>query len=520
MRRIKDAFTPVPEETLARVEDTLLHLPRKEERNVSHGRPRMAIALALVLVLTLCGGAIAAERLGVLNFLFWSDTPTAEQLKLVQDVSLTQETEMATITVTDAVFDGQQLSIGLVFDTDRPTYVYAEEVWVNSQLQVNPNNERFLYWVNRDERSCQALAGLSVAVTEELTDLADVEIRLTLLTPEKALVLIERIEDQTQVRQALADGLTPISDHGSLPYIEGISGQSTSTAAEYAAAYHMNLEEVSLIFTIDTDRISASDTIHLDVDNNDQLPFTVVVRRAELTPLGSHFMLDIYPKAGGIENPLDLARCFQLPFAFYDEQQETVSFQPSVYSGGNSVWMQDENGLPFYRMVEEEGPVSTTPDCLRLVHHSWYSNVPYWQWAIELRPVEEPVAHMAGTQVAIIQSPDQSLPFHLFAAEALITKDQLMCVAEMNMWEGELDALESIWAASGIYDMSRQPLTFTPRILSLDETDDGYPLYMVTQYAELPETLPDAVYMVPLDSGTGEPLWDWALFLPVVQTQW
>ena len=160
------------------------------------------------------------------------------------------------------------------------------------------------------------------------------------------------------------------------------------------------------------------------------------------------------------------------------------------------------------------------PDCLRLVHHSWYSPALYWQWAIELRPVAEPANHIAGTQVASVQSPDQSLPFFLFAAEALITKDQLMCVAEMSTWEGEPDELERLWAASGIYDMARQPLAFTPRLLSLDETDDGYPSYMVTQYAELPETLSDAVYMVPLDLETGEPIWDCALFLPVVQTSW
>lgn len=520
MRRYKDAFTPVPEETVARVEETLRHLPRKGEGTVSYKRPRVAIALALALLLTLCGGAIAAERLGVLRFLFRSDAPTEEQLKLVQDISLTQETEMATITVTDAVFDGQQLSIGLILDTNRPTYVYAEEVWVNGQLQADPNNKRLLYWVNMDERACQTLAGLSVAVTEELTDLAEAQVRLTLMTPEKALVPVERVEDPEQVRQALADGLTPVSDHGSLPYIEGISGQPTNTAAECAAAYNMKMEEVSLTFTIDTDMAVASETVHLDVANNDQLPFTVVVRRAELTPLGSHFMLDIYPKAGGIENPRDLERCFGTSFGFYDEQRGSVSFQYSMYAGGNCVWMRDENGRRFYRIVEEKGPISAMSDALWLVGDSWNSNALYWQWAIELRPMDGMIARAAGAEVATVESLDRSTPFYLFSAEALMTKGQLMCVAEMGLEQGTPDELEHIWAVSGIYDMTRQPLAFTSRILSLDETDDGYPYYMVTQYAELPENSPDAVYMVPLDSETGEPHWDWALFMPVVQTPW
>ena len=45
-------------------------------------------------------------------------------------------------------------------------------------------------------------------------------------------------------------------------------------------------------------------------------------------------------------------------------------------------------------------------------------------------------------------------------------------------------------------------------------------VHMITQYAELPETCPDAVYIVPLDLQTGEPNWDRAISLPVAQTQW
>ena len=68
-----------------------------------------------------------------------------------------------------------------------------------------------------------------------------------------------------------------------------------------------------------------------------------------------------------------------------------------------------------------------------------------------------------------------SLPFQLHAdAEALIVKDQLMCVLSVGTQAGcSQDELEHIWAASGIYDTSRRPLTFTPRLLRLEESNDG-----------------------------------------------
>ena len=229
MRRYKDAFTPVPPETLARVEDTLRRLPRQKKQPAFPMRKRWAFALAAALALVLCGGAVAAGRLGVLDFLFGSITsPTEEQQQLVQDVNISQRAEMATITVTDAVFDGRQLSMGLVFDTDQPTYALSEGLWLNGTLISSNDIHDRLGWLNQEQAPKRTRSGLTAIANETLSGHVEVRQRVMLLQPKKAIRAFspDDYDDwgtmRDAARQAAEEGYTPVEEGDWYPFSLGL----------------------------------------------------------------------------------------------------------------------------------------------------------------------------------------------------------------------------------------------------------------------------------------------------------
>lgn len=533
MRRYQDAFSPVPEETLRRVEDTLHHLPRGETRTVVRSRPRLAVALVLALLLTLCGGAVAADRLGVLDFLFRWDAPTEDQQRLVQNVNLTRQAELATITVTDAAFDGSQLSMGLLFDADQPTYAIAEGLWLNGALQSTPFHNLLNEWVSREQTTRQAVTGLSLTVDDLPAGPNEVKLRIMLLAPKQSVfVLDSNLDKETYAKlkqQAIDAGKTPVVGELSWnltcpdnAYDRHLNDDPTYPHYRYSLLYaaecNMDIEEVWLTFTIDGAEEAPGEIRYWDVANNDDLPFTVVARRAEVTALGSHFMLDIYPKEGGIETARDLGTILPLAYRFYDEQREPLRFGHTSYSGGGGGWFQDEDGRVFFRIVDEPGVLRGMPEAIYLVNSSRLTNAAFWQWAIELRPADGPVQQAAFEAQSLAVSPGQELPFDIFEAEAVVENGMLMCVVDMSPKQGDsFGTLDSIWSSCGVYDLNRTRLSDKRRIRSVEETDDGWQSYMVTQYADLPQPVPDAVYIVPLSEGTNDPVWDWAILLPVAR---
>ena len=104
------AFSPVPPVVHTRMTQTLEEIHHMKKRNVS-----VAFALAAVLALTLVGAALAAAQSGVMRFLLGDTAPNAAQQQMVQPVGLSHQSKDMTVTVTDAVFDGAQLSLALDF---------------------------------------------------------------------------------------------------------------------------------------------------------------------------------------------------------------------------------------------------------------------------------------------------------------------------------------------------------------------------------------------------------------------
>lgn len=78
-----------------------------ESMDMKKTRPAAGLALAIILTLTVLGGAAALVGSGVLDFVFDRDTPTQRQTEMVQPVGVTHEGEAATVSVTDAMFDGE-----------------------------------------------------------------------------------------------------------------------------------------------------------------------------------------------------------------------------------------------------------------------------------------------------------------------------------------------------------------------------------------------------------------------------
>ena len=527
MKRYKDAFTPVPAETLARVDETLRSLPAQEKQAALPVRRRWAVAVAIALVLTLCGGAVAAERLGVLDFLFGLESTTEEQQQLVQNVSVSQETAMATVTVTDAIFDGRALSVGFVFDTDRPTYALCEGLWLNGTL-VNPNDvSAHFYWVNQEDAPRQTSSGLTAIAGETLAGQVEARLRVMLLQPRQALEIIdENSPDRVETaRQALEAGLTPIeSNRFSFASLDSPRPPYPDTETDYpfnrdslahADMYNMNVEEVWLTFTVEADAPYTGETIYLDVANNDELPFTVVVRRAELTLVGSHFVLDFYPKAGELERPADLNRIVSLIDRFYDGGFLMLEFQITSTNYGYSGWMTDAQGRDFYRWTSESGPIRELPEKVYLVFDSVPSFRPLWQWAIELCPTDEPVSR----DIPMAESrgvPGEELPFYFHYSDATTEGDVIRCMASLSSLDGTSD-YQALWRKWEVRDLSGNLLEMGTGQTRIEESDDGGEIFVITQDVVTPEEIPDAVYLIPVDPDTGEANPDLALMLPVAQ---
>ena len=532
MKQYKDAFTPVPEETLARVEDTLRHLPQREERTSFRLRRRWAVTLAFALALALCGGAVAASRLGVLDFLFGATgNPTEEQQRLVQDVNLTHKADMATITVTDAIFDGRQLSMGLIFETDQPTYALSEGVWLNGTLVSDNDLSAHFGWPNKSNEHRLSTSGLTAITDETLTGQIEVRLRVMLLQPRKAVKTFAEGDYDSMdalreaARQAAEDGYTPVYAEGWSPVsIDLLSSPRYDTKTDYpysrrflstAETHNMNVEEVWLTFTVEGNPAYTGETVHLDVVNNDELPFTVMVRRAEMTLVGSHFVLDIYPKEGGLERPVDLQRVLALPDRYFENEAVEIFFQSTSTNYGRGGWMIDAEGDMFYRLVHETGPIQELPEKLYLVFDSVPSFRPLWQWAIELCPADAPDTRESPPAESTVL-PDETTLFYFHLSDATVEDGMIRCEARLSAFDGTND-YQALWQRWIVCDLDGHPLDMGSGQTSIEESDDGGELFVITQDVLMPEEIPDAVYLIPIDPDTGAANREYAIMLPVAQ---
>ena len=224
------AFSPVPPVVHTRITQTLEEIHHMKKRKVS-----VAFVLAAVLTLALASAAFAAAQSGVLRFLLGDTTPNAAQQQMVQPVGLSHQSKDMTVTVTDAVFDGAQLSLALDFSRGQGVYALIDHLTINGiNVFLNYDNLDDAWLIDpyamQDGAVIRGLCGDWSRRNLEDEDLArypeamqrmqdtgtvDISLGLTLLTPKAQLEHIATYGEDSaavwaKIDAAIAAGRTPI----------------------------------------------------------------------------------------------------------------------------------------------------------------------------------------------------------------------------------------------------------------------------------------------------------------------
>lgn len=128
----ENAFPPMPASAHNKVIHALHQV--KQPPMQKHKARLFSFVLAAVLVLALAGAALAAYQSGVLDYLLGNGSNANQaQLNMVQPLGLSHTGGGITTTVTDALFDGENFSLGLVIDMEKPIYVATNGFTMNGQ---------------------------------------------------------------------------------------------------------------------------------------------------------------------------------------------------------------------------------------------------------------------------------------------------------------------------------------------------------------------------------------------------
>ena len=422
--RLQDAFSPVPPKVHAHVEDAL-----KEVRDTSakKARPLVAVILAAALALGLMGAALAsAISGGVLDFLFKRSDPPEALRDLVRPVGVSRESDGLTTTVVDTLFDGHNISLGLMFEGETRAFAVLDSITVNGvSLWLETSNLENM-WVNGpdSEGESPTAYGLSGALDAEYLDLeapearaaydtamrrmrqdgkADVSLHLTLLVPKAQLQPIEGLytEDSRAAWQAIdacvAAGNTPIdSDEpysvlvssawlGDEDYEHASAGQHPLGDAQALVDYaNMRvLDSFSLSFTL-----SADTSRNLDCTPDDSLNdgrTHIVFNEISFTPLRSTFDFTITPDGMTME---EIERTFRW-FAFYGSGEDSaptpLAFQ-DVFAMGDSWPEEQPDGSLALRVHYRMPALESLPGAIHIVPYNEESSAeePLWSYVILL----------------------------------------------------------------------------------------------------------------------------------------
>ena len=129
------AFPPVPENVHWRLEQALKQKkePMKMKKTL---RPATALALTLAVLLALTGAALAAEQLGVLDYLLGRAKPSETLRASVQPAAATETADHIRIELSGVIYDGSRLAFGLTAENLLPdviAMVTLESVRMNGE---------------------------------------------------------------------------------------------------------------------------------------------------------------------------------------------------------------------------------------------------------------------------------------------------------------------------------------------------------------------------------------------------
>lgn len=418
--RFENAFATMPPMAHAKVTAAL-----KEVKTMKRTKPKAALLLAATVILLLTGAAYAAVQGGVLDFLFRSKEPSKQQAEMVQAVGLAHERNGVTTTLTDAVFDGRELSLGLTFQTDRNVFAVINSITING-IQANRINDNFgdmwLYppFSNGDGTYAKGLTAtidkgymLSSMHAElewmyeqiAINGQADISLSLSLLVPKQGLVSVDTYGEDTaamwrEIDAAIAAGDTPIALDEPYEMLIGSAAlgdefdpslpsqhilDSASTFMAYANAATLDRFTFDFTLTVDNDLVETEQGLSLNPPITDG-PFHVAFDTVRITPLSTDITLHITPGDSGLTLE-------EIEFLYRDSMlynSDTASRFSYTGSWGMEARSQPD-GSAVLEMMINMGPRTEWPAQIQIVPLSdpEDQNSLLWEYAIPVNLPQE-----------------------------------------------------------------------------------------------------------------------------------
>ncbi len=321
---LEDAFAPEPAMVHARVERTLREATTMTKKHFC----TKTLAFALALALMLCSVAYAAVTGGVLDYVFrgGKSAPTEQQRNLVQPICAGETAGGVTVTVTEAIFDGRRLDLGVQVDTDQPTWVEVVSLTLDGEAAVVQSAYGLFMPI------AQSMPGGLTAVTEErITKDCQAEMHIRLL--DRDPYLGEPYKELGQMGLAL-----PV--------------KATAQAQHLTLGAHGLLAEITL-------------------------------ENAWYTEMSTAFDVRISPIEGGMTQQ-EISDTY-LWFECFDEQHQPLSFQDTWYQQDS--FGTDMPDGSWYYLIECVMPaMERVPGTIWLVPCSHEYPAGQWELAIPLKP--------------------------------------------------------------------------------------------------------------------------------------
>lgn len=123
MKRLENAFPPVPDNVHTRVEKTLKEIEKM--KMPIQAKPRTGLLIAALLIILLAGIAYASSQLGLVDSLMqsqakWKNIPSEALLQSVIPLNVSETLGDVRITLTDVAYDGDGLAIGYTCENLAP----------------------------------------------------------------------------------------------------------------------------------------------------------------------------------------------------------------------------------------------------------------------------------------------------------------------------------------------------------------------------------------------------------------
>ena len=403
LSELQNAYPALPQSTRQR----MLQAARSAsgQRGKARGSLRKGAVIALALLLALMGAAYAAARLGIIEYLIGRQEPTRELSRYAQKLRVRDEADGIAVTVTGAVYDGNELalayevenlspenlamlrihSVTLGGQTADPIFaVMGHDSWIPSAFGMQELS--FSRNPVQGGMKCKVLS-------QPLNGQQEVVIRVVIQRPSRPLVVVdeslleplEAMEDEVQraERKVMLDGISacgvPIADGGhqdpqwwhdrgygvldrsgafywpEIQFEEGMSEADHDAMMEEARqlwSQEVHMEETAemvLRFFIDADKGLENRKEYAFLGEGRQtgeatlLDCTLRLNQFTMTPLSTRLAFDMIP----LENTQEAAQALRGTYGWLDLRDangQELAWADMEYAASNGDLHQDEQG--------------------------------------------------------------------------------------------------------------------------------------------------------------------------------